>query len=366
MQWIDDFLDAVDKGFAGMDLSTFKPIDCFDIFPLYAKEGVNRMLNIIENAKDQDIKELAKNMHSTSVIRVEMILALIKARVANVEKEKFVKIANFYNSLLKTLCLEDHYAKYGKNIVHTREEIKQFITNLKVADPKIAKELGKLSNSCYHLAYGLYSDINPQICYENFGPYDVSEEFGEGHILVIKQFQNLKPVELWGSKVEDLSYDKVKIYCVYKDVNFSMDAASHANFKGDLINGLKNFAVEIDGRLIEDLSEVKQATEKIGLKSIGMWTHLTSLDFETAKKKYLEQRCYNYIGVCKMLGLDWKPTTKMLEAVKDKQLAKSYWPEFKSDEEGARFWRMLVDPRVNREELERYLEATGNGGSLKI
>ena len=366
MEWVNDFLDAVDKGFSGMDLSTFKPIDCFDIFPLYAKEGVNRILKIIENAKGHDIKELAKKMHSPSVIRVEMILALIKARVANIEHEKFVKIAEFYNSLLKALCLEDYYAKDGKNIVHTKKEVKQVIVNLKVADSQIAKELGKLSNSCYHLAYGLYSDINPQICYENFGPYNVSEEFGEGHILVIKQFQNLKPIELWGSKVEDLSYDKVKIYCVYKDVNFSMDAASHANFKGDLINGLKHFAVEIDGRLIENLSEVKQATEKIGLKSMEMWTHLTSLDFETAKKKYLEQRCYNYVNICKILGFDWKPTTDMLEAVKDKQLAKGYWPEFKSDEGGARFWRMLVDPRVIREELERYLEATGIGGSLKI
>ncbi len=366
MRWVNDFLDAVDKGFAGMDLSTFKPIDCFDIFPLYAKEGTNRILKIIENAKGHDIRELAKNMHSPSVIRVEMILALIKARVANIEHEKFVKIAKFYNSLLKALCLDDYYAKNGKNIVHTKEEIKKIIPNLKVADHQIAKELGKLSNSCYHLAYGLYSDINPQICYENFGPYDVSEEFGDGYSLVIKQFQNLKPTELWGSKTDDLSYEKIRIYCIYKDVNFSMDATSHVNFEGDLISGLKHFAVEVDGKIVDDISQVKQTTEKIGLKAMEMWNHLTSFDFETAKIKYLEQRCYNYIGVCKMLGLDWKPTTEMLEAVKDKQLAKDYWPEFKNDEEGARFWRMLVDPRVDREELKRYLEATGNGGSLKI
>ena len=318
MQGIDDFLDAVDKGFAGMDLSTFKPIDCFDIFPLYAKEGTNRILKIIENAKDHDIQELARSMHSPSVIRVEMILALIKARVANLEKEKLVQIVEFYDSLLKVLCLEDHYAKYGKNIIHTKEEINQLVRNLKVADPKIAKELGKLSNSCYHLAYGLYSDINPQICYDNFGPYGVSENFGEGHILIIKQFQNLKPIELWGSKVDDLLSNKIKIYCVYKDVKFSMDVTSHANFEGDLINGLKYFAVEMDGRLISDFSEIRQTTEKIGLKAMEMWQTLTSLDFESAKVKYLEQRCYNYVNLCRKLGLDWKPTKEMLEVVKDK------------------------------------------------
>lgn len=361
MQWVDDFLDAVVKGFAGMDFGIkFKPIDCFEIFPLYAKEGVDRILNILENAKNQDMKELASKIHSPSVLRIEMFLVLIKAKLANVDEEKLVQIAEFYNSLLRTLCLEDYYAKDGKNIIHTKKEIKQFIDNLKVADPKIAEELGRLSNSCYHLAYGLYSDNNPQICYENFGPYDVSDEFGEGHILVIKQFQNLKPIELWGSKIEDLPYDKIRVYCVYKDLIFFMDAASHANFEGDLISGLKHFAVEIDGRVIGDLSEVRQATEKIGLKAMEMWSHLTGLDFETAKKKYLEQRCYNYVSLCKVLGIDWRPTKEMLEAVKDKQLAKGYWPEFSVPESETAFWRLLIDPRVGNEKLKQYFGASGN------
>jgi len=101
-----------------------------------------------------------------------------------------MKIAQFYHSLLQAVCLEDHYAKNGKNLIHTKEEIRKIITNLKIADPEIAKTLGKLSNACYHLAYSLYSDINPQICYDHFSPYDVSDTFGKGHILVVKQFHN--------------------------------------------------------------------------------------------------------------------------------------------------------------------------------
>jgi len=347
MEWVDDFLDAVDKGFRDMDLSTFEPINCLDIFPLYAKEGVRRILRIIENTSSYDMKDLAKRMPSPSVIRVEVFLALIKARLAGVEKEKLIKIAEFYNSLLRSWCLEDYYAKEGKNIVHTKEEIKQFVKNLKTAGPEIAKELGKLSNACYHLAYGLYSDNNPQICYENFGPYDVSEEFGEGYILVIKQFQNLKPLDLWGSRVEDLSCGKVKIYCVYKDVKFSIDAATHTNYEGDVIKGLKYFAVEIDERLVDGLSEIRKVTEEIGLKAIEMWEELTSLDFEKMKVKYLEQRCYNYINLCKKLGLDWKPSLEMLEAVKGKELVKDFWPEFSVPEDEIKFWREMCDPRVD-------------------
>ena len=359
MNRVDDFLDAVGKAFAGMDLSTFEPIDCFDIFPLYAKEGINRLLKIIEST-DNNPKwnnnriELARKMHSPSVIRVEMILALIKARLASVKRKKLVRIAEFYNSLLESWCLDDPYAKDGKNIIHTRDEIKQFINNLKPADPKTAKELGKLVNACYHLAYGLYSDINPQICYENFGPYNVSDEFGQGHILIIKQFQNLRPVKLWKDKIEDLAYKRIRIYCVYKDVRFSIDAASHSNYEGNLIDGLKFFGVDIDGRMVDDLSEVKQAAKKIGLKTIEIWESLTSLDFEKAKIKYLEQRCYNYIIICKQLGLDWRPTKEMLNAVKNMSLAKDFWHKFDDPEDEGKFWRMMCDPRIGTEQLRKY------------
>lgn len=361
MEWIDEFLEAVSKGLAGMDFSTLKPIDCFEMFPLYAQEGSKRLLHIIETVSKHDVRELAQYMHSPSVIRVEMLFALVKARIAKADKNTLMKIAGFYHSLLQVVCLEDHYAKNGKNLVHTREEIQKIAKNLQVADQEIAKTLGKLSNACYHLAYSLYSDINPQICYDNFGPYDVSDVYGKGHILVVKQFHNLKPFELWGDKVKDVPFDKIRLYCVYKDVDFSVDNASHTHYKGDVINGLKYFLVEVDGRSVEDLSLVKEAIDKIGTKSVEIWQALTSLNFESGKVKFLEQRCYNYVHLCKKLGIDWRPTHEMLEVVKGKPLAKSFWPVL-DKESGARFWSLMIDPQVDIKELERQFGALGNGG----
>jgi len=360
MEWIDEFLEAVSKGLSGMDFSTLKPIDCFEMFPLYAQEGSKRLFQIIEAASKHDLKEIARHLHSPSVIRVEMLLALVKARLAKADKNTLMKIAQFYHSLLQAVCLEDHYAKNGKNLVHDKEEVNKIIQNLKVADPEIAKMLGKLSNACYHLAYSLYSDINPQIGYDNFGPYDVSGVYGRGHILVVKQFHNLKPVELWGDKVEDVPFNSIKLYCVYKDVDFSVDNASHTKYKGDVINGLKYFGVEADSNFVDDFFLIEKAIDKIGLKSIEVWQALTSLDFESAKGKFLEQRCYNYIHLCKKLGLDWRPTTEMLEAVKHKSLTKDFWPVLDA-ESGARFWSMMVDPRVDTTEVERQFGISGTG-----
>ncbi len=337
-----------------MDFSTLKPIDCFEMFPLYAQEGSERLLRIIEVSSKHDIKEIARHMHSPSVIRVEMLLALVKARLAKVDKSTLMKIAEFYHSLLQAVCLEDHYAKNGKNLVHTNEEMREITTNLKVADPEVARRLGKLSNACYHLAYSLYSDINPQICYDNFGPYDVSDVYGRGHILVIKQFQNLKPVELWGDKAGDVPFNSIRLYCVYKEVGFSVDNASHIHYQGDVIQGLKYFKVEADNQFVEDLSIIENAIHKINLKSIELWQALTVLDFESAKVKYLEQRCYNYVNLCTLIGMNWRPTKEMLNAVKDKPLATRFWPKFKNMGEADRFWKMMIDPRIEENEIKSF------------
>ena len=187
----------------------------------------------------------------------------------------------------------------------------------------------------------MFGDMCPEIVYENYGPYKENNK-----ILVIKQFQNLKPIEVW-EEIKDFPYQKVKIYCLYENVEFAINNVSQPYFKGDVINGLKQFALEINGELVEDLETIKEAKEKIGLKAGEMWDTLTNLDFEEAKVKYLEQRSFGFINLCRKLGLYWKPTAEMLAAVKDKQLNKNFWPRFNDPEEEILFWRNVLDPRID-------------------
>jgi len=349
--WIPDFLDAVQQGLSHMDLTTLQPIDCFDIFPLYAKEGTERILKMINLTSSYNPSEIAPLLHSPSVIRAEMLLSLIKAKIAGMSKEKVLALAHFYYSLLQSICPEDPFALHGTNRIHSSEQINSSLSNLHAANPNIAKALGQLSNACYHLAYSLYSDINPQICYDTFGPYDVSAQFGQGHILIIKQFQNLHPIKLWQDNLNKFSLETIRIYCIYKDIKFSMDNATHSHYEGNLLTGLQYYNLEINGEMVNDLAFINNVTEKIGLKAMDLWQTLTSLDFEHAKIKYLEQRCYNYANLCTSLNIDWHPTIEMLKAVKDKPLAKNFWPIIEDSQESHLFWRELVDPRIDSQEF---------------
>lgn len=339
--WIDELMQASKTALNNMDIGTMKPINFTEIEHYFAKEWVFKIFQILEKSKELKIshKTLAKVMHAPSVKRVEVLLTLINAKLANIKKEYRIKIAEFFYKMLKSVCLTDPFAMQ-KNIIHNKAHIKKIKSKLKPANPKIAKKLGRLTNSCYNLSYGLYGDINPQICYDNFGPYKI----GKG-ILVIKKFQNLMPIKLWGDLVSDIPCNTIKLYCYYENVDFSIDMLTHTILKGDTINDLKKFAIEIDNKPVK-IEDITQISEKLEKKAVEMWKILTSLDSEKAKVKYLEQRCYNYVNICGKLGLDWKPSKGMLNSVKDKKL-KNIFPPFNNKNKELEFWLNIIDPRMD-------------------
>ena len=73
-----------------------------------------------------------------------------------------------------------------------------------------------LYNALYNYGPAISLDFYLGFITENEGPYDISDIFGEGHILVIKKFWNLKPTEIF-PHTSNYPYNSITIYCVYKN-----------------------------------------------------------------------------------------------------------------------------------------------------
>jgi len=80
---------------------------------------------------------------------------------------------------------------------------------------------------------------------ENFGAYDVSQNFGgQKHILVIKQWANLRPREIY-PEFKDFRFDKLNILAVYKDIDYTVDIYRHPIFKSYGHNRLRRDFIKI-------------------------------------------------------------------------------------------------------------------------
>ncbi|MBI2112294.1 hypothetical protein HYT52_02045 [Candidatus Woesearchaeota archaeon] len=318
-----------------MDLGTLKPMSHFMFHPLFAQEWIHKLEKIVDEVSEQKIPlaKVAKTIRSGN-LRAHLYFILMDLKSAKIPRDRRVKIANFFYSVLQEIA-QDDVDGTKSNICHTSQEVSRLMNKpFSPADSTIARLLGRLYTACYHLANGLYTDFYTDYSAENMGPYHL----GKDHILVIKHFEDLKPTSLWKT---NFPYKSVTIYCVYENVKFSVDAIScHSMYQGDHINGLKKYSVEVDGEVVNDQEEIKKIVQAIEQESVQQWKKLLDLNREDLKQKGLMIRCYLFKKMFDLVGIGWKPTSEMVKAVKGKRWS-TYWKS-----SGREYWEKVLDPAI--------------------
>lgn len=304
-----------------MDLQTLGDnATWFGFDPLFAKSWTSRILKMISDLKGTSYLKIAKMFPNASELRVKMWFDIWSSHYGKISKPQRFQIAKFYVNLLKTLCLSDPYA-FSKNIIHSPKEVAKLCANLKPANPLIAKKIGRFISACYHLGHALYSDMYPSIVYENYGPYFL-KKFGKNRLVAIKTFDNLSCPELW-PETKNFAWQKIELVCVYKNVQMTVDSASHAVFTGDLINGLEYYRLTISGKKAS-LETISQNIEKLAIK---IFKKTLKFSWEEKKIKYCRQKAYVYKNMYDFLKQDWRPSRQILTELKNKPVYKVNWPK---------------------------------------
>jgi len=342
---IDEFLAAVIPAWCTMDFDTFSETIAWSAYdPLIANSWTKRILKMINDCREAGLKpkEIAEFFPTVSQTRLMLSLDSWMAKYADISREDREKIFEYYATILKSHCLEDPYSK-SKNVIHSSEDINNFIDQTKPASADIAKILGRAASACYHLGYALYSDMNPALIYDNYGPYDISSKYGKGYIVAVKEFKNIRCKEIWPETTK-LPGDFIQIVNVYEDVKMTMNAATHVVFKGNLIKGLKYYSLKINGQdyPIEKLDTISKS---IGKTAISVFQKFQSLDFESKKEKYYFTKAYFYKELYKKLGQDWQPSKEILDEARGQELHYFNLPSGKKEQE--EIVRSMLDPRVD-------------------
>jgi hypothetical protein len=305
---IDDFLDALVPATAAMDFRTFSEtnISWTTYDPLIAEPWTRlHTLPMIEKAAERGLHPLqtAELLHKNpSVIRSLLFFDLLMAKIAGFGPAAYKRIFQFYSDMLHALCLEDPFAKEGKNMIHEDAAVARMIGECEPADPVIARKLGQLANACYNLGYALYSDMNPELVYDNFGPYCQPD----GRLFAVKIFHNLRSVELWPETVS-LPIQEIDIGVLFEGVSLTVDYISHGIYQGDQINGLRGWWLLMDGERVEDLEKIDAVRQAIEEMAVNIFTQWRTLDFEARKAFYWRQKAWNYKRLFDALGLGWEP-----------------------------------------------------------
>lgn len=332
------FADSLAITTGNMDLSTFEPMTHCIFHPLYTKEWLKKIDELMDKSKNIPFQELAKAFNGLSNLRAEITFLFLDLKAAKLDKEERLRYANYFHEIIKNKAKADTYG-FKSNIMHSKQEIDEILSRkFQKADAKQAPLLGKLYSAGYHLTNGLYTDFYCDYSLESFGPYKI----GRDRILVIKHFADLRPRLLWPELKSPCK--SFTIYQVFEGIKYRCDAIScHGMYEGDPVKALKQFRVEVNWKEV-NTKEVSQLYEQLSTLSSEQWKVMMSLSFEELKQKGLEIRCYTMKDLFDFVGIDWKPSAEMKEAVKGKEWALDFWKPPK--EEQYEYWKNVLDPTV--------------------
>ncbi|MBI5224440.1 hypothetical protein HY989_01065 [Candidatus Micrarchaeota archaeon] len=331
---------------AEMDFKTLKPFSHLQFHPLFAKEWCEWILEICTEIEKRKMppSDLHKFVDGPSETLDNLYFTLLDLKSAKIPLKDRKKIALFFHSIIKSWRGRDAYNRKA-NLIHSQLEVDSLLRGIPFlkGNPEIAKLLGKITNSGYQLVDGLFSDIYMGNGFEYFGKYK-SDLLGKNQILVIKSFQNLKPISLW-SNARSFPADRVKIYCIYENVDFWLDGVTcHSQYRGDPIKGLKKWALEMDGEFIGGMNHAIGLNKDLSEICQEQWITLLALDFEHLKQRGLEFRCFFLNRLRRHLELVEGPSGAMRKAVKGKPFAdEKYWKIPKNSNKRREYWKKLID-----------------------
>jgi len=325
-KWIDEYAKAFHNGFVNMIPCSWGPIDLYALLGFLNGSFLSKLYEAVSKLKNEKVplEKVAATFPSPSGFRVAIYWAILEYQLSNPKnKQRFKETLEFFIDILRILIKRDIFA-YQSNIAHSPEEIKEILNNTpwQEGNSETARELGKLYNSLAALVFALYKDFFPQDSHEIYGPYNASEKFEEGSMLLIKHFPKIRPVELW-PEMKDLKNSEVKIFQVFnKNVSFRCELIGmHSIYEGDLINNLISWAVIADGKFINNVQEIKEMSNYYAEVAMKHSVIYEKMGKEELKQKTLEWLCYQFVYFFKLAGMDWRPTKQMLDAVKGKEVA---------------------------------------------
>jgi len=351
MDRIDRFLNAIEESFKNLNIKTYWPLNAAQIDSYFdIDEGLDMYYRLKKLRETKTIKEIADLMPAPDMIRAFLLHnAIVGLKVANklniqkIDKEKRVDYVNFLFDIIGKKVKSDIFCLDGKNLLLSKEELEEFIKNLKkVQGRDDQRKIASLIVGANNMCYTLYYDFFVAAGFYLHGPYDVSQKFGEETILLIRDYHNINPKDIWPDL--DIPYSKLKVLCVYKDLNLQLNFVNQPITKDSIADKLVAYKILLDDKDV-GISEVEGLDSIFEEVRFNQTRKIESMSDLDKVRKGAEISFYFFKKLRESMGDPWMPPNQIENTIK--QFGNKFIEKFKNSQPDLDRWRRLFDPRID-------------------
>jgi hypothetical protein len=350
---MNDFSKAINDAQGKMDGRTFWPGSGGQLSASYIAIDANDILQKMSGLEIEktNFKELFKTPAKIRyVLTGNYIIGLkVLVRDKKISKEESINAVKSFFYALEKLVDSDPFCLKGKNLVYNKKQLKQKLSQISFqkADDQIKKSLPRLSVSLDSLIWSEYYDIFIDAGINVHGPYTLAD----GNILLIKDYFDLKPVEIWDS-VKEFPFKSVKLFLKFKPIDLTIDYLMHETSTQALAPNLlewhaeafdekgKSFLLQSDS-----FEELTAKTMQVSSKQVEYVNGLVLLD----KIKKGAELCYYQLKEFReFFGKKWFPPKEVFDIIEERGLErweKFDWKNKQKQHSATVDWAKRYDPR---------------------
>jgi hypothetical protein len=351
---IDRFLKAIEDSFKGMNMKTNWPLNGAQIDSYFdVDEALDMYYRIKKLRETKDIKEIADMMPAPDIIRIFLqhnaIIGLKVARKLKIDEisiDDRIDYLLFLFDILREKVNGDIFCLDGRNSLLSEPEVEKilFETDWDEASDVDKRRISLLTVMGNNLSYTLYFDPFMTGGFYLHGPYDASKKFGDKTVLIVREYHNLNPKELWPDL--DMPYKKLKILAVYKNLDIKINFVNHPVTKDSIGDKLIAYKVYLDGKEIsidkvDELTELFQKVSSTQTKKVNSWNDLDKVRMGAKIAFYL------FKDLREKMGDNWIPQNYIEETIE--KFGDEFIKKFTFDENkkipDLEHWRKIFDPR---------------------
>jgi hypothetical protein len=228
-------------------------------------------------------------------------------KMSNLTLEKQRSAMLTYLDLIQATKFGDIFNENGENIILTPAEVQGAVKGLKESNRETSMIIHRLAAILWAYAETVYF-VAHEISVEIHGPY----ELDESKKLVIRDYFNLKPSELW-KECGDLPYDTIQISTVYEGLDVRFDVYDNPYCEtGRFVDLLTSYKVLFDGHQVDIRKVVPSQITSIIL---SVTRKVQSWNLKQIAKKYSEIFWYRKKPLKDALGEDWRPPKTVYDRI---------------------------------------------------
>lgn len=349
---IDRFIVAIRKSFSGMDLKTSWPLSGAQMDAYFdVDESLDMYYRLTTLRKTKSIEEIASLLPAPDVLRLFLqhnaIIGLKvakKLKIADITTKQRVDYTLLLFEILKHTVKNDIFCLDGENILLNNDEISSLCTQTKWDIPKTEvekKEVAYLNAIANSYCYSLYFDAYMAGGFYIHGPYDAHSHFGKGCVMVVRDYYNLKPREVWDKL--SFKHNSIKLYLLYQNIDMKINFVNHPITLLPLGSNLIRYKIYVDDKSIS-LGGVAPLIDTLEKSMTDQMRAVNALGDLDQVRQGIKIGYYLFKDFREKMGDDWHPPKEIEKTIT--KFGDTFIKKFKyAQSPSLDHWAKLFDPR---------------------